>query len=180
MPRWVVNLALFLVCAAVIFRFVVRVRSEIRRSPDLEERLSPLLALGIVMILSLLANALGLVSWVEIMAWSREQPPEMLHVLRDQAALVIGTAGLVALIPFSLLRPEVYTHPDPRLGALRGIVHMLESLILRFFLALIGFGLVFGVLGRSAIVALLAGELFLVWVVARIYLFFAERRQDGA
>ena len=131
MPRWVVILALFLVCSAVIFRFVRRVRSEIRRSPELDERLSPLMVLGIVMIVSLLTNALGLVSFVEIAAWSRAQPPDVMHMLKDQAALVFGTAGLSALIPATLLRSEVYTHPDPRLGSLRGVVSMLESLFLR-------------------------------------------------
>lgn len=83
------------------------------------------------MILSLLANALGLVSYVEIMVWSGEQPPDVLYVLKEQAALV----------PVSLLRPEVHTHPDPRLGSLRGIVYMLESLVVRFLPALLGFGL---------------------------------------
>ena len=180
MPRWIVNLILLLVCSAVVYRFTTRVRGEMRRSPDLHERLSPLLALGIVMILSLLANALGMVSWVEIAVWSGQQPPDVLYVLKEQAALILGTAGLVALVPVSLLRPEVYAHPDPRLGSLRGIVYMLESLIVRFLLALLGFGLVFGVLGRSAVAVLLAGELLLVWVVVRTALFIGERRQGGA
>jgi hypothetical protein len=57
---------------------------------------------------------------------------------------------------------------------------MLESLVVRFLLVLLGFGLVFGVLGRSAVAALLAGELLLMWVVARTVLFFGERRWGGA
>jgi len=35
-------------------------------------------------------------------------------------------------------------------------------------------------LGRSLVAALLAGELLLVWVVARTVLFFGERRWGGA
>ena len=48
------------------------------------------------------------------------------------------------------------------------------------YAAFLGFGLIFGVLGRSVIAALLAGELFLVWVAVRIFLFFDGHRRSGA
>lgn len=180
MPRWAVNLLLFVAAAEVLWRFWRTTSREMRRFPTHRATLVGLRFTLVFLVCVLLMNAFGMVSDTLVRPWMEavEQPPPLWTVLRGQLALVLGTWGLFALVAGAMTR-GVLSEPDDGAGVLRGTVSALESLLKRFGLAALGLGTVFGVGGDGVVILVLGVELLFVWGLLRVQLALHERARPA-
>lgn len=169
MPRtgliWVLTLV-----AAWEIAWVLRTTGRLAKDrPEAAEALMIARTMAIVGVLVFLMNAYGLVSDTFTAWWAKTDgsAPTAWDVLPDQAALVIGTWGLMDLIATSLTRGIVRAQ-DPNAAILPRLLETLEALLKRFWFAVLGFGAVFGVAGRSVVAVVLGVELLLIWAWLRL------------
>lgn len=143
------------------FRIASRVAQE---KSDASGWREALVAVAVVAQLILLMNALAFVSHVVIAA---HEMPEEGGLLERQLWLLLGTAGLMALTAAALGDESVREASSPSEAAGAALTAVVERLLVRFWWAAIGVGVVFGVAARG-VALLLAIELTLVWVVGRV------------
>lgn len=134
-----------------------------------------LIGAPLLMQLILLMNAMAFVGWAEIAAAELGRS----SVLEDQLWLLGGTGGLMLLTAAALDDPAVRSAPDPATAAGRAYTVMVERLLVRFWWAALGLGLIFGVRARG-VALLLAVELTLVWGIGRLTLLLRAGRGAGA
>ena len=124
----------------------------------------------------LFMNALAFVGAVQVAAI---EEPGRTPLLESQLALLLGTGGLMLLVARGLDAPGVADAPDPGAAVGRAFGGVLGGLMVRFWLAAAGVGLVFGV-RAPGVALLLAVELTLVWGVGRLAVRRSGRRAPAA
>lgn len=123
-----------------------------------------LVAVAVLTHVILLTNALAFISWVEIAA---SEMPERGSLLKQQLSLILGTAGLMALTSAAVGDPTVRAASNLSEAAGAAMTAAVRRLLVRFWWAALGLGVVFGVAARS-VALFLALELSLVWIVGLI------------
>lgn len=151
--------------------------------PKRQEWLGALLMPAIIMILALTANALAFLSEAMLtqeMEWMDGargvEPPSWWEMFRTQLSVVGGTCMLMWMVRSALTRDEIYEGEHPRVAGVIAQKHMIQNLVIRHWLAVIGLGVVFGVASGPGIVMLLAIELSIMWVGAHFGLKFFRHR----
>jgi hypothetical protein len=173
---WVLTLV-----AAWEIAWVVRRTGKLARDrPEAAEALMVARTMAIFFVAVFLMNAYGLASGTFDAWWSKTDgsAPTVWDVLPDQGALVVGTWGLMDIIASSLTRGIVLA-PDPNGAVMPRLLATLESLLKRFWLAVFGFGAVFGLAGRSVVAVVLAVELLLIWAWLRLMSVFYSSRMPS-
>lgn len=178
MPHYLLMASLFALAGGFMWLIRSRVAPRVLQGrQDAKEWLSALLYAGWVMILILLVNAQGFVK-MALMDWEAGMGVRgtWLELLGSHLSVLAGTASLMWLVVRSLQDPAVLREPTPMLGASRVMVLVAEKMLLQFWWAALGFGVVFGYAAGPGFVLLLAGDLTLFWAVGRISLAVQRRR----
>lgn len=180
MPRWGLNLLLFLAGVEVVWRFWRRTGRELRRFPDYAETLAALRGMLILLVTVMLMNSFALVSATLLDPWTRggDQPPALGDILPGQLGLLFGTWGIFSLLAASITT-GVFSHPPSSIATtLQGTLSALEALLKRMALPLLGLGTLFGVAGEGSILVILAAEILFVWAFLRVQLAIRTRRTE--
>ena len=144
---------------------------------DSDEWRPALLGAGWIMTLTILLNAqvfmkMNFIEW----EFGRGGRGPWLDLVTSHLSVLAGTWALMWLVARSLREPAVVREPTPMLGAYRVMVVTAERLLLRFWWAALGLGVLFGYAAGPGLVLLLAANLTLFWLVGRISLFVLRRR----
>gem|GEM_PF-2218566 len=170
---------LLLATAAFFVWRACRVSSQVTQGREqAREWRYALMSAGTLTIAILLANSMAFAKEAMIAPWMEEQPPTFWELLGPQLSVVAGTASLMWLAVRALRHPSVFEEPTPELGMSRAVLVIVERLLPRFWMAVLGLGVVFGLFGGRGMVMLLAIELTLCWVMGRVLLARARRKHS--
>jgi len=170
--------SLFALAGAILWWIHHRVVDDVLRDKeDAAEWRTPLLGAAWIMIGILTVNAQGYVK-MNLIGWEigGQTPGTGMDLLVSHLGVLGGTASLMWLVALALKEPAVLREPDPHLGAYRVMVVVAERLVVRFWWAVLGIGVVFGYTAGPGPVVFLAVELTLFWLVGRIGLLVLRRR----
>ena len=98
------------------------------------------------------------------------------QLLASHLSVLAGTGSLMYLVVRAVRDPAVLREPTPGLGASRVMVLVAEKLLLQFWPAALGCGVVFGYTAGPGPVLLLAADLTLFWIAGRVSLILQRRR----
>ncbi len=136
-----------------------------------------LLGASWIMTLTILVNAQSFMG-SNFISWQirfGESGP-WLELLSSHVSVLVGTWALLWLIVRALRDPAVVGEPTAMLGACRMMVVTAEKLLLRFWPAALGLGVLFGYAAGRGLLLILAADLALFWLAGRINLVILRRK----
>lgn len=155
----------------------VRVVRRVTGRPNHHDWIWAVAGPAALMIFVIACNALAFLklAFVKAAVESPYGEPTMRDALIGQITVVVGSAALMWLICNAAAHPGVYEAQTHRDAGLRAQKRMIEGLLIRHWLAVIGAGTVFGIASGPGPVILLAAELTVMWVAIILGLGAGER-----